>query len=308
MRTTIEHGRTMVSGYLWPADAAEHASDLVVLDTPRLTAAITSCALGPTPVAVIEDPNGSTVTRSGDAPREPAATHLVGLLTHGAGHLSTDAGTVELTPGRMMIYSGDAPFVLRFTEAHRYVVAQVSDALLPAGTREMDLVATDAHASDVPTARIAAGLLGSLSHVDLLAPPVRTALGDALLELLRDTVDDLCGIHHPRSLLDEIHEWIEQRLSDGDLTPTRIAAAHFISVRYLHQLFRLTGTTVGEHVRARRLERVKSDLRDPRSSALSVAAIGARWGVADPNLLNRQFRARVGTTPARWRQQMAATG
>ncbi|WP_336633150.1 MULTISPECIES: hypothetical protein [unclassified Microbacterium] len=63
MRTTIEHGRTMVSGYLGPSTTSEHASDLVALDTPHLTATITSCALGATPVAVIEDPNGSTVTR-----------------------------------------------------------------------------------------------------------------------------------------------------------------------------------------------------------------------------------------------------
>lgn len=307
MRTTIEHGRTMVSGYLGPSTTSEHASDLVALDTPHLTATITSCALGATPVAVIEDPNGSTVTRSIDAPREPGATHLIAVLTRGAGFLSTDAGTVDLVPGRMLIYSGDAPFVLRFTEAHRYVVAQVSDAMLPVGTPAIDLIA-DAGSAEVPTARIAAGLLGSLSHVEVLSAQVRSALGDALLELLRGTVDELHGVRAPRGILDEILEWIERHLSDGDLTPTRIAAAHFVSVRRLHQLFRLTGTTVGEHVRSRRLERVKSDLRDPRSSGLSVAAIGARWGVADPNLLNRQFRARVGTTPARWRQEMAATG
>jgi hypothetical protein len=64
-----------------------------------------------------------------------------------------------------------------------------------------------------------------------------------------------------------IHAFIEQHLGDADLTPGLVAAAHYISVRYLYRLFEAQGTTVATWIRHRRLEGCRKDLADPAFSA-----------------------------------------
>ena len=59
------------------------------------------------------------------------------------------------------------------------------------------------------------------------------------------------------TLLMRIHAFIEQRLGDCDLAPGPVAAAHYISVRYLYRLFEAQGTTVAAWIRHRRLERCR---------------------------------------------------
>ena len=85
------------------------------------------------------------------------------------------------------------------------------------------------------------------------------------------------------------------------MTPTTIAAAHHISLRYLHKLFEAQGTTVAGWIRRRRLDRCRVDLLDPAYRARPVSAIGARWGFPDASRFNRVFRAAHGVPPGEYR-------
>jgi AraC-like DNA-binding protein len=58
-----------------------------------------------------------------------------------------------------------------------------------------------------------------------------------------------------RALLANMQGFIDQRLADPELSPSAIAAAHHISLRYLHKLFEGQPTTVSGWIRQRRLER-----------------------------------------------------
>ena len=99
-----------------------------------------------------------------------------------------------------------------------------------------------------------------------------------------------------------IHAFIEQHLGDADLTPGLVAAAHYISVRYLYRLFDTQGTTVASWIRQRRLERCRRDLADPALDALPVSAIAARWGLPDAAHFSRLFRRTYGQPPAEYRR------
>ena len=81
-----------------------------------------------------------------------------------------------------------------------------------------------------------------------------------------------------RALLASVQGFIDQRLADPELSPSAIAAAHHISLRYLHKLFEAQPTTVSGWIRQRRLERCRRDLLDPALGDWSVSAIAARWG------------------------------
>jgi AraC-like DNA-binding protein len=102
-------------------------------------------------------------------------------------------------------------------------------------------------------------------------------------------------------LLGRIHDFIEANLGDPDLSPGSIAAAHYISTRHLHDLFRELGTTVAASIRERRLERCRRDLRDPVLSDRPVTAIAARWGFLDSAHFSRIFRAAYGESPTGYR-------
>ncbi|MEU8307125.1 helix-turn-helix domain-containing protein [Actinomadura sp. NPDC048955] len=111
-----------------------------------------------------------------------------------------------------------------------------------------------------------------------------------------------------RALLAQIHAFIRANLGDAHLTPGAIAAAHHISVSYLHQLFRTEEITVAGWVRERRLERCRRDLSDPMLAATPIGAVAARWGFTSPAHFSQAFRAAYGLSPRQFRQSSAGNG
>ncbi len=133
---------------------------------------------------------------------------------------------------------------------------------------------------------------------------IGTAVADLLTAALASRLgreDAMPDDSRRRALLMRIHAYIETNLGDIDLSPGRIAAAHFISVRYLHKLFETEQTTVADWIRTRRLERCRRDLLDPALRSRPVSAIGARWGYPDASHFSRTFRAAYGVPPATFR-------
>ncbi|MFD0385553.1 helix-turn-helix domain-containing protein [Streptomyces stramineus] len=61
-----------------------------------------------------------------------------------------------------------------------------------------------------------------------------------------------------------------------------MAAAHHISLSYLHRLFETEATTVAAWIRHQRLERARHDLGDTTQRHIPVHAIAARWGFPAP--------------------------
>ncbi|MBM7774496.1 AraC-like DNA-binding protein [Actinokineospora baliensis] len=104
-------------------------------------------------------------------------------------------------------------------------------------------------------------------------------------------------------LLRDIHDLIDARLADPDLTPAGIAAAVHISTRQLYRLFESEGTTVAKWIRDRRLERCRADLL---TEPAGVSAVGARWGIPDSSYFSRAFRQRYGCAPRDYRRTSAA--
>ncbi|MFF2520355.1 helix-turn-helix transcriptional regulator [Streptomyces sp. NPDC058086] len=99
-----------------------------------------------------------------------------------------------------------------------------------------------------------------------------------------------------------VHSFIEHHLDDPQLSPAAIAAAHHISVRYLHRLFQPQGTTVSAWIRQRRLERCHRDLADPQSSDKPIGFLAARWGFVHASDFTRSFRTAYGVPPSTYRR------
>ena len=119
-------------------------------------------------------------------------------------------------------------------------------------------------------------------------------LGESVVDLVRGLLAGRAEDARRPDLLAEIKATIELRLHEPDLRPATIAAAHFISTRYLHRLFEPEGVSVSEWIRLRRLERCRRDLEDPALADETVTAIARRWGLPNPGHFSRLFHAAYG--------------
>jgi AraC-like DNA-binding protein len=131
-----------------------------------------------------------------------------------------------------------------------------------------------------------------------------------VVESVVDLVESLCASRvdddAPRGgsrteLLLRIRAYIETNLADPALSPSAIAAATFVSKRYLHKLFEVEEVSVSRWIRERRLERCRAELGDPRHRDDTVTSIGVRWGIPDSAHFSRLFREAYGCTPTEFR-------
>ncbi|MBP2328367.1 AraC-like DNA-binding protein [Kibdelosporangium banguiense] len=237
------------------------------------------------------------------SPAIRASAPVLGLLLSGSGAFEQHGRSSSLAPGEFVLYA--PPFRLALTGPYRYLVL----ALDPANTlllRQVRHATANPHLPHNPSGRILSATLSELADTaSLLGPLSRQEMGEHISCLLRTVIRDLnrdAAPARPVPLFDRILDYLDRHLAE-DLAPARIATAHHISVRYLHRLFQDHGDTVSDHIRRRRLDRIRRDLTDPVLADQPAYAIAARWGLHDPSHFSKLFKAEFATSPSRLRQQ-----
>ncbi|GAB4269816.1 MAG: helix-turn-helix domain-containing protein [Deferrisomatales bacterium] len=103
-----------------------------------------------------------------------------------------------------------------------------------------------------------------------------------------------------------IEAYIRRHLADPRLSPSRVAEACGVSVRYLHRLFQPTGRSVSDWIRELRLQACREALLSGGKD-LSLGDLAYRWGFSDQAHFSRAFKARFGIPPSQARRR-ASTG
>ncbi|MGH8445586.1 MAG: helix-turn-helix domain-containing protein, partial [Solimonas sp.] len=160
-----------------------------------------------------------------------------------------------------------------------------------------------------------AGMLGSIADtLDKLTPDQIRPIEIALLEFLVSSLADdetaqgmIAGTSTQTTNLHRISQLIESRLGDPDLTIAKAADESGVSARYLQKLFEAVGESFSHYVRARRLERCRSDLINPLYSHLSISDICFRWSFNDAAHFSRAFREQYNTSPRAYRRDIGAS-
>jgi AraC-like DNA-binding protein len=104
----------------------------------------------------------------------------------------------------------------------------------------------------------------------------------------------------------QIYSYIDSHLSESSLGPVEIASSVGISVRHLHRLFLVTGGTLGEYIRGRRLEGCRADLANPRMRERTITEIAFFWGFSDSAHFSHSFRREFGIAPRVFRARALA--
>ncbi|PRI09978.1 helix-turn-helix domain-containing protein [Leucobacter massiliensis] len=235
--------------------------------------------------------------------------YKVSLLLAGSSIIVQDGRETVMQPGDLTVYDTSRPYSLLFDEAFRNLIMMFpkNRLELPDAFTEQ-LTAVSLNREDAGLAQVISGFLaqfpGQLTSIDerVRAKLAHTSL-DLVSTLFAHILDADPQQRDPRQLLlQKIYAHIDAHLGSPDLSPRSIAAAHYISTRHLHALFREAGSTVSTRIRDRRLERCRAELLDPVLSDRTVSAIAARWGFTDAAHFSRTFKAAYGVSPSELRR------
>jgi AraC-like DNA-binding protein len=222
--------------------------------------------------------------------------------------LLQDGKEAVLMPGDLAVYDTTRPYTLVSEEQMRHLVLMFPRASIDLTTEDLDELTARRLSADRPMCQVATPFLLRM------ATNLETLHGVSARRLAHTTIDlvttlfaseldvQVEGPLDPRRrLLRQIKSFIEANLDDDALTPNQVAAAHYISVRQLHQIFQSEGTTVSTWIRTRRLEHCRRMLSDPLHDSRPVSEIGARWGLPDAPHFSRVFKAAYGVSPRQFR-------
>lgn len=230
------------------------------------------------------------------------------LQLEGTGLLVQNNREAVLQPGDLAIYDTGQPYSFAFEEQARMLVVMFPcDALSLPADYVGQLAAVRMRGSHGVCSMVGEFLRQLSGNLDVLsgASGSRLAINalDLVSTMLHAEMDWEPDRMKPQALLAvSVREYIEANLSDPLLSPTSIAAAHFISSRHLHNVFQDSGITVAGFIRTQRLKGASRDLRDPLHSASPVGAVAARWGFLDAAHFSRAFRESFGVSPSVWRR------
>jgi len=226
-----------------------------------------------------------------------------------SGSVRLGAEPPALAPGELAVVTRASRVCVDVLEGAELIVVRIPEGVAGPHVQALRAAAGRVQATAQGTSGLVAHLLRGLAaqgearteHPARLAQHVVGLIGLMCL----DAGEDETGWRS--SMMRDTLDYIEAHLGELDLTPDRIAASQNISTRTLHRLFEREGMTLGAWIRARRLERCRTDLADPLHADVSVSAIGARWGLWDAAHFSRLFKSTFGASPRAYRQAALGT-
>ncbi|MDR7304083.1 AraC-like DNA-binding protein [Haloactinomyces albus] len=234
--------------------------------------------------------------------------YKVGLQLRGYCVVTQDGREAALTPGDLALYDCTRPFELAFDDSFRMLALMFPRGLLRLPSPVLaELTARRISGRHGVGAIVTPYLVSLAEQTDQVPTPTAQRMADHTIDLLTTLFSSLSGARSDdgdtvgQGLLLRVKAYIEQHLSDAELGPDRIAAAHSISVRYLYKLFENEQATVARYIRQRRLERCRRDLADHSQRGKPVSALAARWGFLDAAHFSRSFKAAYGASPREYR-------
>ncbi|WP_210577676.1 helix-turn-helix domain-containing protein [Streptomyces sp. GESEQ-4] len=250
----------------------------------------------------------------GPAQYRDSQTWQLALVSEEPLVLGKSSDATRLAPGDLVLWDPSEPFdaaAVEEEEPSRALVLHLPESALPVPHQVLRGLVARPVPSETGAAALLARFVEELAgQKAAIKPPQAAWLGRAVVDLVAAFLTSVTDVRtlgssllRQAALLQEITRYIDRHLKDPDLSPAVIAAAHHISVRYLHHLFQQDKRTVCGFIRARRLERCRADLTNPCLAGQSVGLIRVRWGFEDAAVFSRAFKKAYGLAPGEYRKR-----
>lgn len=208
------------------------------------------------------------------------------------------------------MFRSNAPYTLLFDEGVDHHFLRLPLAALALPDRLLRDATTVTFGADDPLARLAYTYFSQLAvSGELHRGDAAEAVAAPSIELLRAVLASRHGdAQRAKGPLEatlglRIRRYIREHLADPELSAARIAAAHGISVRHLYAVLSRAGISLGDWIRAQRLDACRRELAGPAGRSRTVAAIGRSWGFVNATHFSRVFKEAYGLSPRAWRDQ-----
>lgn len=307
----FDHWRQHISRSLWPTEmATDHVSDFQASQRILNLGAVRLCMTQYLPM---------TVRRTEDLIRQSdPELCLVTLTLSGALRVSRPDCETVYAAYDLAVHDSSRPVCIQTIETgdcDRDKVSEMSalvpKALLPFPEDRMARVMTQPISAGTGVGALFAGFVTQLaidssSYRSSDGPRLGTVLIDLMAGLFAHALDGENHVTpetHRRTLTLRIQAFIQQHLLNRQLTPGTVAAAHHISLSYLHRLFQEQGATVSTWIRRQRLERARRDLADPTLHTTPIHVIATHWGFPHAADFSRAFRLAYGVPPREYRHE-----
>jgi AraC-like DNA-binding protein len=285
--------------------------------TDDFRASMTQLQLGQVLVSVLELPTMQSVRTRQLIRQSDPELFVLTLVGTSSVCLDQNRSQAQIAPGELLLYDTSLPFEATVPTTDKTVHTvnlYLPRRLVPVPEPALRALLARRLLAPHGAGAVLSRYLSELStQTPTLSGPYDDRLGTAAVELataylagLADAEGLLPPTTRTGALRSQIIVFILDHLDDPALSPSTVAAAHHISLRYVHRLFEREEQGVTGYIRAQRLRRCQADLVDPLLAALGVAQIGARWGFRNPAVFNRVFRRHHGISPGEYRRRNGA--
>lgn len=239
----------------------------------------------------------------------PEPLYVVNFQIAGTSTFTQAGSSAVLEPGDYAVSSSQVPFDWEFDGDFTVFMLRFPQAFIDAPPQSfLPLLGRALRPTDGFGVHLSPFVASVARDPDLLRGPVGRRVAQNLVDLF--TTSFLDFLEQTRGdeasgtpVFQRVTAYIAEHLSDPELGVASIAAANFISTRYLQVIFQEHGTTVSAWIRERRLAGVRRALSDPMLADRSIGELARRGGYADQAHFSRLFRQAFGESPKQWRER-----
>lgn len=219
------------------------------------------------------------------------------LQVRGTSVIEQQGRSARLVPGRWSLVSSLHPYSLVSDgPTQRMVLLIPPEHLHP--MPDLNALSTRSFSGTAGLARLAFDAARSAVEAALARTPA-VELAESVCRLVRLALEEGTAYEaegSERFMRDRIRSYIEEHLSDPDLSVDGIARNLNVSKRSLHRALQDSSDSVHQLIWHKRLQNCLGDLLDPAKASVSVGDIAHSWGFKNLTHFSRAFRHRFGAS------------
>jgi AraC-like DNA-binding protein len=241
--------------------------------------------------------------------RTREAMFFVQIQVEGYSVNRQDGREACLDPGDFTVFDNTRPYERIFPDASRALVIAIPGELMRRQiVHPESIVAVKMSHENNLVRMVAEFAQGYWRQCCRDAEQVAPTLNNVLLNLVGCAYSALpqvraCDSAHLETMRLRIVRFIEDHLSDMDLSPTKIASTFKTSPRYVHGLFAGGSETVSRYILRRRLEECARLLASPAHRSRTVSDIAFDYGFTSCTHFGKVFREHYDLTPTEYRRR-----
>ncbi len=232
------------------------------------------------------------------------------LLTGGRSILQQNGRTAVLRPGEWSVYDTAAPYTVTIPDHSEMLVVLIPRERLLARSLDLhDFVARRFSGRRGLGKLIWSLISNTFDQIPQIGRRSNHDVANIVVQMTRLALFDFSGErpsgHAKEVLCERIKAYIDDHLSDSDLSIAKLASATGCTKRYLHMIFHSEDVSISDYILKLRLERCRDDLLNPDCAHKSITDIAYSWGFNNSNHFSRCFKRAFGVPPRHTRSGCA---